>query len=186
VIMPGSTEVLDRATGELVPCTPELCPHAIDGVNHAPFAAFGGWSGGINAAADPAVKDAAYAFLSYVNQPAQSNTDVTIGATGFNPYRISQLTDFSLWEEAGMSQETAEVYLGAPRWRSSWPTRSTATPPCSRSTTAGRRLPRSLAATCNAKPTSQRLACSAKLQPSLPQRLRRGSALSQPFCGSFS
>jgi multiple sugar transport system substrate-binding protein len=113
VILPGSTQVLDRATGELADCTPELCPHAIDGVNHAPFAAFGGWSGAINAAADPAVKDAAFAYMSYVNQAPQSNVDVTIGATGFNPYRISQFSDTALWEEAGMSKEAADVYLGA-------------------------------------------------------------------------
>ena len=38
------------------------------------------------------MKDAAYAFFSYVNAPAQSNVDVTIGKYGFNPYRISQLS----------------------------------------------------------------------------------------------
>uniref|UniRef100_UPI0035636F71 acyl-CoA dehydrogenase family protein n=1 Tax=Hydrogenophaga sp. TaxID=1904254 RepID=UPI0035636F71 len=43
--------------------------YAINGVNHAPFAAFGGWSGAISAEAAPEVKDAAYAFLSYMNQP---------------------------------------------------------------------------------------------------------------------
>ena len=53
VILPGSAKVLDRDTGKLVDCTAEICPYAIDGVNHAPFAAFGGWSGGINAKADP-------------------------------------------------------------------------------------------------------------------------------------
>jgi hypothetical protein len=47
VIIPGSKQVIDRASGKLVDCTPELCPYAIDGVNHAPFAAFGGWSGAI-------------------------------------------------------------------------------------------------------------------------------------------
>ena len=52
VILPGSTQVLDRATGKLVACDAKTCPYAIDGVNHAPFAAFGGWSGGINAQAD--------------------------------------------------------------------------------------------------------------------------------------
>ena len=61
-------------------------------MNHAPFAAFGGWGGGINAAADPKVKDAAYAYFSFMTQPAQSNSDVTIGGTGFNPYRTSQLS----------------------------------------------------------------------------------------------
>jgi multiple sugar transport system substrate-binding protein len=112
-IMPGSKEVLDWDTGELVPCDAETCPYAIDGVNHAPFAAFGGWGGGINAAADDKVKDAAFAFLSYVTQPAQSNVDVTIGATGFNPYRGSQLSYSEIWEKAGMSQAEAENYLGA-------------------------------------------------------------------------
>ena len=100
-------------TGELVACDAETCPHAIDGVNHAPFAAFGGWGGGINAAADPKVKDAAYAFFSFMTQPAQSNSDVTIGGTGFNPYRTSQLAYSDLWKNAGMSEEEAEVYLGA-------------------------------------------------------------------------
>ena len=37
------------------------------------------------------MKDAAYAFFSFMTQPAQSNVDVTIGGTGFNPYRTSQL-----------------------------------------------------------------------------------------------
>jgi multiple sugar transport system substrate-binding protein len=112
-IMPGSKEVLDWETGELVACDTNTCPHAIDGVNHAPFAAFGGWGGGINAAADDKVKDAAFAFFSYITQPAQSNQDVTVGITGFNPYRNSQLTYSDLWKNAGMSQEEAENYLGA-------------------------------------------------------------------------
>lgn len=113
VILPGSTEVLDRATGKLVACDATTCPSAIDGVNHAPFAAFGGWSGGINAASDAATKDAAFDYLAYVSAPAQSNVDVTIGATGFNPYRISQFEDMSMWTQSGMSEQAAEVYLGA-------------------------------------------------------------------------
>jgi multiple sugar transport system substrate-binding protein len=113
IILPGSSRVLDRATGALVDCDDTRCPHAIDGVNHAPFAAYGGWSGAINSKADAAVKDAAYAFLAYVSAPEQSNKDVTIGATGFNPYRISQFSDTSVWVEAGMSEAAAEDYLGA-------------------------------------------------------------------------
>ena len=113
VITPGSTRVLDRATGKLVPCDETTCPYAINGVNHAPFASFGGWSGGINAAADPIVKDAAYAFFSYMSQPAQSNVDVTIGKTGYNPYRTSQFLNREAWVEAGMSPKAASVYLGA-------------------------------------------------------------------------
>ena len=69
IMLPGSTSVLDRASGALVPCDAETCPYAINGVNRAPFAAFGGWSGGINANADDKVKDAAYAFFSHMSQP---------------------------------------------------------------------------------------------------------------------
>jgi multiple sugar transport system substrate-binding protein len=59
------------------------------------------------------VKDAAYAYFSFMTQPAQSNSDVTIGGTGFNPYRTSQLSFSELWKKAGMSEEEAKVYLGA-------------------------------------------------------------------------
>ncbi len=109
----GSREVLDRETGELVSATPETAPYSVDGINYSPFAAFGGWAGAVNAKADQATKDAAYAFLSYMNQAEQSNVDVTIGATGYNPYRLSQLASTDLWVEAGMPAELAENYLGA-------------------------------------------------------------------------
>lgn len=113
VMMPGSAEVLDVETGELVACTAEICPHAIDGVNFAPFAAFGGWTAAISKASDDKVKAAAYDFLSYMNQAAQSNVDVTMGWTGYNPYRNSQLDDTAAWVEAGFSEESAENYLSA-------------------------------------------------------------------------
>ena len=109
----GSKEVLDRATGKLVPVTKESAPYAIDGINYAPFAAFGGWAGAINAKIDPKKKQAAYDFLSYMNQAAQSNVDVTIGWTGYNAYRLSQLSSTDLWVKAGFSKEAAENYLGA-------------------------------------------------------------------------
>lgn len=109
----GSREVLDRATGKLVPVSKANAPHSIDGVNYAPFAAFGGWAGAISKGADQKKKDAAYAFLSYMNQSAQSSVDVTIGATGYNPYRLSQLSSPDLFVKAGMPQELAENYIGA-------------------------------------------------------------------------
>lgn len=112
-ILPGSKKVLDRATGKLVDCDSKNCPHAVNGVNHAPFSAFGGWAGAINGAADAKVKDAAYAFISFVSQPANSNVDVTIGKTGFNPYRTSQFNSTDLWKQAGMSDKAAGLYLGA-------------------------------------------------------------------------
>lgn len=113
VMLPGSTRVLDRATGKLVDCSSTVCPYAVNGVNHAPYAAYGGWSAGINAAAKPEVKEAAYAFFSYMAQPAQANVDVTIGKTGYNPYRTSQFLNRQLWVEAGMSPKAASDYLGA-------------------------------------------------------------------------
>ncbi len=112
-ITPGSKEVVNWATGKLEACTAASCPYAIDGVNHAPYAAFGGWSGGVNAKAKDKVKDAAYAFFSYMSAPAQSNSDVTIGKTGFNPYRLSQLTYNDTWKSAGMSKVAGDLYLGA-------------------------------------------------------------------------
>jgi len=113
VPLPGSTRVLDRAGGKLVACDSRRCPHAQGGVNRAPYAAFGGWSGGINATADARVQDAAYAFFSFMSQPAQSNVDVTIGKTGFNPYRVSQFENLDQWLAGGMSRAAARNYLGA-------------------------------------------------------------------------
>ena len=113
VITPGTTQVLDRKTNKLVACDKFTCPYAIDGVNHAPYAASGGWTGVIHAKASPKVKDVAYAFLSYLSQRAQSNIDVTIGETGFNPYRVSQFKNVEPWIKAGMSSEAANNYLGA-------------------------------------------------------------------------
>jgi multiple sugar transport system substrate-binding protein len=113
VITPGWTQTLDRSSGKLVACDATTCPNATDGVNYAPFASFGGWSGAINAAADAAKKDAAYAFISYMSQPAQSKEDVTLGKTGFNPYRTSHFEDPAPWKAVGMSDAAAENYLGA-------------------------------------------------------------------------
>ncbi|MEO9821237.1 MAG: extracellular solute-binding protein [Paracoccaceae bacterium] len=113
VIMPGSTEVLDVATGELVACDANNCPHAVDGINYSPFAAFGGWTAAISSTADDVKKQAAYDFLSYMNQAAQSNVDVTMGWTEYNPYRNSQLENTAAWVEAGFSQDSAENYLSA-------------------------------------------------------------------------
>jgi multiple sugar transport system substrate-binding protein len=110
---PGSKEVLDWTTGKLVPCDAKTCPYAINGVNHAPFASFGGWAGAVNAAADPKVKDAAYAFFSYMSQPAQSNIDVTLGKTGYNPFRFSQFLNREQWVKAGFTPAAASDYLGA-------------------------------------------------------------------------
>ena len=113
LMLPGTDKVLDRATGKLVACDKTRCPYAINGINRAPFAAFGGWSGGVNAKSKPQSKDAAYALFSYMSQPEQSNVDVTVGATGFNPYRLSQFKDMGPWKKSGMSEKAAKDYLDA-------------------------------------------------------------------------
>ena len=113
-ITPGWKQVLDRATGKLVPCDATTCPNAVDGVNYAPFASFGGWSGAVNAKATvEAQQDAAYDFLSYMSAPAQSSVDVTLGKTGYNPYRTSQFTNQAPWLAAGLSEAATDNYLGA-------------------------------------------------------------------------
>ena len=90
------------------------CPYAdAAGVNHAPFAAFGGWSGAISSGSSAKKKAAAAAYLAYVSAPAQSGKDVTIGLTGFNPYRTSHFSNMDAWAEAGMSKQAADLYLGA-------------------------------------------------------------------------
>jgi multiple sugar transport system substrate-binding protein len=40
---------------------------------------------------------------------------VTLGKTGFNPYRRSQFANLNLWVKAGMSRPAAIDYLGAIR-----------------------------------------------------------------------
>ncbi|HET7473127.1 MAG TPA: extracellular solute-binding protein [Candidatus Limnocylindrales bacterium] len=112
-ITPGWKQVLDRSSGKLVACDATTCPNAVDGVNYAPFASFGGWSGAINAKAPAANQDAVYDFLSYMSSPAISGIDVTLGKTGYNPYRTSHFNNIQPWIDAGLSQAAAENYLGA-------------------------------------------------------------------------
>ncbi|MBA2380658.1 MAG: extracellular solute-binding protein [Chloroflexi bacterium] len=112
-ITPGWKQILDRASGKLVACDATTCPNAVDGVNYAPFASFGGWSGAINAKSPAANQDAAYDFLSYMSSPAISGIDVTLGKTGYNPYRTSQFTNTAPWLAAGLSQAATDNYLGA-------------------------------------------------------------------------
>ncbi len=113
IITPGTNMVLDRTSGKLVACDSTTCPDATNGVNHAPFAAYGGWSGAINNSAKPDVQKAAFAFLSYMSAPAQSDVDVTLGKTGFNPYRQSQFDNMAPWLAAGFSQAGAQDYINA-------------------------------------------------------------------------
>ena len=48
-----------------------------------------------------------------MSQPAQSSVDVTLGKTGYNPYRTSHFTDLAPWQAAGLSEAAAKNYLDA-------------------------------------------------------------------------
>ena len=113
VVSPGTKNVVDFKTGKLVPVDKTNAPDAVDGVNYAPYAAAGGWSGAVNASATDKQKQAVYAFYSYMSAPAQSSVDVTLGKTGFNPYRASHFNDLKPWIASGMSETAANNYLGA-------------------------------------------------------------------------
>ena len=112
VVLPGSSKILDRASGKLVACDATTCPAAIGGINHSPFNAFGGWIGAINSKADPKAQAAALDYISYVSAPEQSNPDVTTGVTGEQPFRVSQ-QDPALWIKAGMTADVAKNFLDA-------------------------------------------------------------------------
>ena len=48
-----------------------------------------------------------------MSAPEQSSEDVTLGKTGFNPYRTSHFASTRAVDEAGMSEAAAKNYLGA-------------------------------------------------------------------------
>ena len=48
--------------------------------------------------------------FAWMADPARSDVDVTDGASGFNPYRLSQLEDEDRWSEI-MGKEAAAAYL---------------------------------------------------------------------------
>ncbi|MCA9884991.1 MAG: extracellular solute-binding protein [Anaerolineae bacterium] len=103
--LPGGSEYWDSMAGEWV--TPE------DGVNRAPFIAFGGWI--IAVAADSDVKEAALDFAAFMARPELVRELATIPDTGINPSRYSQLDteDVSLWVNAGFDEAGAVDYLSA-------------------------------------------------------------------------
>ena len=104
---PGTKRVWDYRTNTWNDCEqePELCPFADgDNVNHAPFAAHGGWSAAIAANIPDERKDATFEFFSLLG--GNSNIDVLSG-TGFEPYRNSHF-NLSLWVETGFNERAAE------------------------------------------------------------------------------
>jgi len=104
-VLPGGEQYWDYQAGQWI--TPA------EGVNHAPFIAFGGWIIGV--AADSDVKEAALDFAAFMARPELVKQLAVTGGTGINPARFSQLADVDLWVGAGFDRESAEDYLGAIR-----------------------------------------------------------------------
>lgn len=118
---PGVQKVLDHKTGKLVDCTESTCPYGtkypdIGIVNHAPFAAAGGWSAGVAAGLSPERESAMAQFISFVCGKQESFEDVITDArrsalsTGADPFRKSHF-NLEDWVAKGYPRDTTEDYL---------------------------------------------------------------------------
>ena len=110
-ITPGWKEVLDRASGNSrrdgttcpTPSTASTTPRS-------PRSA----AGRAPSTRPPPRRTRTPPTTSVVHErPAQSGEDVTLGKTGYNPYRTSHFSNIQPWLDAGLSQAAAENYLGA-------------------------------------------------------------------------
>ncbi|SDK06015.1 extracellular solute-binding protein [Aliiruegeria lutimaris] len=102
-VLPGSQEVWNPATKRW---------DRLDAPRPVPFLAFGGWIAAVPLGSrNP---EAAWDFIAWMAAPERADQDVTDGASGFNPYRLSQFEDFERW--AGlMGERQAREYLGVLR-----------------------------------------------------------------------
>ncbi len=117
---PGSSRVLDRETGKLVPCDKERCKLGtyyddIGWVNKAPYAAFGGWAAAVAGNVSPMRQRLAADFFAYASG-MRSNLGVIPNATaplsemnGQDPYRQSHF-DVDKWIAQGFPREGTETY----------------------------------------------------------------------------
>ena len=114
-IMPGlegGARLGDRQARRLRRRRP--APTPIDGVNHAPFAAFGGWGGGINAQGRPEGEGRGLRLLLLHDASRRSRTSTSPSAApASTPTAPRSSPTCDLWKKAGMSEEAAKVYLGA-------------------------------------------------------------------------
>lgn len=102
-VLPGGAQYWDYEAGEWV--TPE------DGVNRAPFIAFGGWIIGVSADSD--VLEAAMDFAAFMASPEMVQELAVTGGTGINPSRFSQFENLDAWTAAGFDEASAQDYLDA-------------------------------------------------------------------------
>ncbi len=107
--LPGGEEYWDPAAdnGAGAWVTPE------NGLNRAPFIAFGGWVISVSARSD--VPEAALDFAAFMAGKDLAGVLATTGGTGVNPLRASQFDNLDLWINAGFSEQSAREYLDAVR-----------------------------------------------------------------------
>jgi len=120
---PGSTKVLDRETGNLVPCAcdAERCKFGtkyddIGWVNRAPYAAFGGWAAAVAGNVSPMRQRLAADFFAYASCSLRSSNGVIPNATlpmesmnGQDPFRRSHF-DIKKWVEQGYPRAGTKTY----------------------------------------------------------------------------
>ncbi len=111
-LAPGSRRVWNRETKQMEQCTRTLCPLMdANGVNRAPFAATLGWTTAVSRFIPDSRRQAAYDFLSYVSQSAQSIKSVLVGL-GWDLVRDSQM-DPKVFLNVGFSNITATTFVSA-------------------------------------------------------------------------
>jgi multiple sugar transport system substrate-binding protein len=111
-LAPGSRRVFNRQTKQMEECTSTLCPTMdANGVSRAPFAATLGWTTAVSRFIPDARRQAAYDFLSYISQPAQSIKSV-VAALGWDLVRDSQMRP-EVFLNVGFSNITATTFVQA-------------------------------------------------------------------------
>ncbi len=96
--LPGATEVWNRTTGSFdTPAEP----------NTAPYFTWG-WTSAV--AQSSRNQAAAFDFLCFFSNEANTALDLQIGRFGVNPYRTSHF-EADFWESQGWSAETAQTYV---------------------------------------------------------------------------
>jgi ABC-type glycerol-3-phosphate transport system substrate-binding protein len=122
---PGSTKVLNPATGTLEECTTETCPYGIYNedidaiVNQPSYSAFGGWVAGVSNTTTLSKQRAVADFFSYMSSQNQSLPDVLPNqiSSFADPYRYSHVTS-SNWLNIPndlVDEVTASQYTNAIR-----------------------------------------------------------------------
>jgi len=106
-VLPGGDQVWDYTAngGAGAWVTPP------DGINRAPFIAFGGWI--ISVTTDSANQQAALEFAAFMADRELANILAVTPGSGVNPLRESQFENLQFWLDSGFTEEAALDYLQA-------------------------------------------------------------------------